>query len=220
MERIPFEAAPAHSSSFFLSFEGLEGAGKTTQVQKLKDYLISLGKQVRTFREPGGTVFGEGLRGLILQCKSPLPPIAEAYLFASSRAQLLDEKILPLLSRPDQVVIVDRYYDSSIAYQGFGRELGPQNIACIHQTPPLLYMPHLTFYLDIPCELSFARIKERGKSKDYFESENILFFQRISSGFNWCAQNYPHRMRRIQGNRSLDAVSKDVIDLLKEKLNG
>ena len=219
METTPFEVAPAHSSSFFLSFEGLEGAGKTTQAQKIQDYLISLGKEVSVFREPGGTAFGEALRDSILHRKSPLAPIAEAYLFASSRAQLLDEEILPRLSSPNQVVMVDRYYDSSIAYQGFGRELGPKTIALIHRFSPLHYMPHLTFYLDISCELSFSRMEEEGKVRDYFESQNILFFQRISSGFNWCVEHYSHRVKRIQGNRPLDAVTGDIIELLKKKFN-
>lgn len=218
MEKTPFALAPVHPSSYFLSLEGIEGAGKTTQGQKLQRYLTSLGKEVSIFREPGGTAFGEGLRHSILQCQKVLAPIAEAYLFASSRAQLLNEEILPRLTRPNQVVIVDRYYDSSVAYQGFGRELGPESIAWIHQRPPLHYMPHLTFYLDIPCQLSFSRMENRGKAKDYFESEKGQFFAKISSGFDWCTQHYAHRVKRICGDRPIPTVSREIINLIEEKL--
>ena len=138
---VPFTTAPAHPTSYFISFEGIEGAGKTTQAKRLQAYLSSLNKQVTLFREPGGTKFGEGLRQSILQCQEPLAAVAEAYLFASSRAQLLHQEILPQLQRPNQVVLLDRYYDSSVAYQGFGRNLGPETIAQIHQRPPLHYMP-------------------------------------------------------------------------------
>ena len=215
-----FCPAPTHSTSYFLSFEGIEGAGKTTQVEKLQKYLHSLEKQVTLFREPGGTEFGEGLRKSILNCKVPLAPIAEAYLFASSRAQLLQQKILPLLKRPDQAVIVDRYYDSSVAYQGFGRELGAETIALIHQSSPLHYMPHLTFYLHIPFQVSFSRMTNRGQTKDYFESQEELFFQKMAQGFDWCAQNYPHRVVRIEGNQSVDLVYKDVINTFRERWGG
>ena len=213
-----FTTIPSHPTSVFLSLEGVEGAGKSTQGMKLCQYLKSLGKEVTLLREPGGTVFGEELRKTILQCQKPLDPLAEAYLFASSRSQLMQEKILPLLKLPHQVVVVDRYYDSSVAYQGFARKLGPNIIENIHSNPPLSYMPHLSFYLKISMDLSLARMESREKPKDYFESQGQSFLATIISGFDWCAKHYPERVVTITGDGNVEQVSQHIQQVLDEKL--
>lgn len=104
------------TNSLLLSFEGIEGSGKSTQIKKLSEYLSSQGKKVYCFREPGGTTFGEKLRSAILNSETSIDPIAEAHLFASARAQLLAQEILPKLKQDNTVIILDRYIDSSIAY--------------------------------------------------------------------------------------------------------
>ncbi|MCY4643544.1 MAG: dTMP kinase [Bacteriovoracales bacterium] len=216
----PFTPAPAHPTSLFVSFEGVEGAGKSTQSEKLKRAMEEAGMEVSVFREPGGTPFGEGLRASILKCTNDLSPLAEAYLFASSRAQLLHQEILPRLQRPKQMVIVDRYYDSSVAYQGLGQGLGPHLIAHIHGRPPLHSMPHLTFYLDTPLELGLSRMEERGQIKDYFESREKTFFEKIVCGFDWCARHYPERIVKIQGDREIQDVGQEIQRLCRDRLHG
>lgn len=214
----PHIPIPCHKSSFFVSFEGAEGSGKSTQGKKLCRYLKSFGKKVTLLREPGGTVFGEKLRRVILQYPKPLNPLTEAHLFASSRSQLIHEEILPRLELPHQAVILDRYYDSSVAYQGFSGGLGPEAIEAIHFTPPLCYMPHLTFYLRIPSSLSVARIESREKPKDYFESRGRSFFETIIAGFDWCAQNYPQRVVQVAGDQDVHQVNQEIQTILHDRL--
>ena len=138
--------APAFPGSFFLSFEGIEGAGKSTQITRLKKYLEEEKKyRVLILREPGGTPFGEKLRQAILENKTEISPLAEAHLFASSRSQLLTEVILKELSIPNTVIICDRYIDSSIVYQGHARGLGVAEVLEIHNIFTLNVTPFLLF---------------------------------------------------------------------------
>ncbi|CBW26651.1 putative thymidylate kinase (dTMP kinase) [Halobacteriovorax marinus SJ] len=206
---------PAFPGSFFLSFEGIEGAGKSTQIISAKEYLESQGFRVLILREPGGTPFGEKLRQAILNSKSELEPISEAYLFASSRAQLLTEVTLKELNTPGTVVIYDRYLDSSIAYQGIARGLGVDNILNIHNVFPLNLIPHKTFYLKISTETSFGRQRVRNAPKDYFESRGKDFYDNLVQGYELSCELFPERISVIDGNRSLDDVFADI----KEELN-
>ena len=119
-------------NGLFLSFEGLDGSGKTTQISKTKEWLENKNWNVMVLREPGGTVFGEKLRSAILETQEDIDPLAQAMLFASSRAQLLSKKILPFLSNKNHCVILDRYIDSSIAYQGYAAGLGMETITQLH----------------------------------------------------------------------------------------
>jgi len=138
-----------HPSSFLLVFEGIEGSGKTTQIQFTREFLESIGYTVTNLREPGGTQFGEKLRSAILESQTQIHPLAEAHLFASARAQILFEKVLPLLAQEKNVVILDRYFYSSIAYQGFARKLGADKIEQIHSVEPLSLRAKKCFYLKI-----------------------------------------------------------------------
>lgn len=203
------------TNSKFLSFEGIEGSGKSTQIQLLKKELEKLGKTVHILREPGGTTFGENLRSAILESKNALHPQAEAYLFASSRAQLLFEKILPILNLTDQVVILDRYIDSSIAYQGMARGLGARNILETHLKAPLNILPHKTIYLSIDLETSLERQAIRGNEKDYFEKEQTDFYQKLIDGFNLSATVFPNRIITIDGSADLGTISAKILNSLK-----
>lgn len=201
---------PSSPSSYFLSFEGIEGSGKSTQLKNLKSYLEGLEYRVIILREPGGTAFGEKLRGAILASEEALHPIAEAYLFASSRAQLLNQVILKELSIKKTVVICDRYIDSSIAYQGHARGLGTETILKIHELPPLNSLPHQTYYLDIDLQTSFERQKARGNEKDYFESESKKFYQKLIQGFQEASRIFPDRIKVINGHLEEERVSADI----------
>jgi len=157
---------PPAAKGLFISFEGIEGAGKSTQIKLLTEKLEKQGMNVLCVREPGGTRFGEKLRQAILHSTKPLHPYSEALLFASSRGQLLHEKILPHLEKENSVIICDRYIDSSLAYQGLAREFGMDKILQIHSHSPLTTLPHLTFYIQISVECSFERQTTRNEEKN------------------------------------------------------
>ncbi|WP_372656196.1 dTMP kinase [Halobacteriovorax sp.] len=207
--------SPAFPGSFFLSFEGIEGAGKSTQIVSAKDYLESQGFRVLILREPGGTPFGEKLRQAILNSTTELEPISEAYLFASSRAQLLTEVTLKELNTPGTVIIYDRYIDSSIAYQGIARGLGVDTVLNMHNVFPLNLIPHKTFYLKISTETSLGRQRVRNAPKDYFESRGKDFYENLIAGYDMSCELFPERISVINGNQSLELVFEDI----KEELN-
>lgn len=206
-------------NSYFITLEGIEGSGKSTQVQNIKNYFENNGYTVTLLREPGGTYFGESLRSVILNSNEKINPLSEAMLFASSRAQLLEQKILPKLKEPKNVVIVDRYIDSSFAYQGHARELGIDLIEDLHKHAPLNTMPDLTFYLKIDLNTSFKRQAQRGNNKDYFEKEKEEFYLKLIEGFDICAQKFK-RIKTIDATKSPDEVSHKIYSFLKEKIHG
>lgn len=196
--------------SYFLTFEGIEGSGKSTQIKKVKSFFEAQNKDVYIYREPGGTKFGEHLREAILKSDSPLSPMAEAHLFASSRAQLLFQEVLPKLDNENTIVLIDRYIDSSIAYQAVARGLGLDTILGLHQNPPLNVMPHYTFYLQIDLETSFERQKQRGHDKDYFEKENKEFYINLISGYKLCAEEFKNRIIVIDGKNDQQLVFEQI----------
>lgn len=213
-----FTESSNKNGSLFISFEGIEGSGKSTQIQYLKTYLEDKGHQVLVLREPGGSTFGEKLRSAILDSDTVISPLAEAHLFASSRAQLLSEKIMPFLEKKKSVVILDRYIDSSLAYQGIARGLGIQTILDIHAHSPLNILPNRTFYLKIDLETSQKRQAARGDAKDYFEKENHGFYQKLIQGFNEASALFVKRIKVIDGQKSLTevqtAISKSIDEIL------
>ena len=202
----------------FLSFEGIEGCGKTTQIDLITNHLKNNNIfKVQQFREPGGTMFGEKLREAMLSSGSKVSPLAEAHLFASSRSQLLDQKVLPLLDTKKNLVIYDRYIHSSIAYQGYGSELGAATIMNLHQTYPLTIMPHLTLYLEIDVETSKMRQNLRSNKKDYFESKPSQYYDRLLHGFNYCKENFPS-FKTINGNQSQQDVFQDILKMINSEI--
>lgn len=209
---------PAYPGSFFLSFEGIEGAGKSTQIIKLKDYLEEKNFRVIILREPGGTSFGEKLRSAILSTKSPLHPLAETFLFLASRAQLLDEVTLKELAIPNTVVIYDRYLDSTLAYQGVARNIGIKTILEIHKSFPLNLIPHLTVYLKISLETSLQRQEKRDRDKDYFESQKNDFHKKLIEGYNSAAELFPQRIAVVNGERNEETVFNDIRALVNQIL--
>ncbi|MEC7275265.1 MAG: dTMP kinase [Bdellovibrionota bacterium] len=202
--------SPAFPGSYFLSFEGIEGAGKSTQIVKVRDFLEDKGFRVIVLREPGGTTFGEKLRQAILNSTHPIHPVAELHLFASSRAQLLTEVTLKELETPNTVVIYDRYLDSTLAYQGKARNLGFDTILKTHQSFPLNLTPHLTFYLRIPADLSHSRQKMRNAPKDYFEKQGQGFYDNLVAGYDEAAELFSDRILTLNGNQSVDKVFEEI----------
>lgn len=202
---------PETPGSLFLSLEGIEGSGKSTQIKEIEDFVKSKNLRVMTLREPGGTKFGEQLREAILKSETPLHPLAECHLFLASRAQLLKEKVLPFLLRPGSVVILDRYMDSTLAYQGKARKLGYETILTLHQHDPLNLLPHRTYFLDIDLKTSHERQKLRGNEKDYFESEKSEFYQNLLDGYRELSELFSERILKINAEKSPSEVTKEII---------
>lgn len=218
LELIQKFRSPEFPGSFFVSFEGIEGAGKSTQIARLKDYLEKKNYRVLILREPGGTFFGERLREAILNAKTELHPLAEAHLFASSRTQLLTEVTMKELSTPNTVVIYDRYLDSSLAYQGVARGLGAREILEIHSQFPLTLVPHVTFYLKITPETSEKRQKMRNAPKDYFESRGMNFYRDLVKGYDLASEIFSDRILTLDAEKSFDQVELDIQDAMNKVL--
>lgn len=204
--------------SFFISFEGIEGSGKSTQIERAEIYLKSLGFEVYRFREPGGTVFGEKLREAILHSSTPLDPMSECHLFLSSRAQLLKEKVLPLLEKPKTIVLLDRYIDSTLVYQGVARQLGFEKVLTLHQFAPLNLLPHVTIYLQIDLKTSMERQAVRGNQKDYFESEAESFYRSLIQGHDELLTLFPQRIVNIDAKKDIENVAQQVKEALHSRL--
>ncbi len=204
--------APETPGSYFLSLEGIEGSGKSTQILATEKKLKEKGYRTLVLREPGGTEFGERLRDAILNSKVSLDPLAECHLFLASRAQLLKEKVLPFLLHPKSVVILDRYIDSTLAYQGKARGLGLSTVLTLHQYHPLNLVPHRTYFLDIDLETSLERQRKRGNQKDYFESEQTEFYQKLIDGYREVGALFNDRILIIDAQADELKVSQKIVD--------
>lgn len=207
-----------HKTSLFLSLEGIEGSGKSTQIKFIQDFLEKNHMRVINLREPGGTELGEKIRDIILTSTSKITEISELYLFAASRAHLLNTIILPELQKEKTVVIADRYFDSSLAYQGMARALGVDTVIKAHEVYPLNIMPDITFYLAIDLETSFQRQDKRGQLKDYFEKENHAFYQKLIKGYEKANDLFKDRIVKIDATQSSEKVSHQIEYFLKKKL--
>lgn len=211
--------SPETPGSLFISLEGIEGSGKSTQIKEIESYFSHKKMRVLTLREPGGTQFGEKLRESILNSTTPLHPLAECHLFLASRAQLLEEKILPHLLMPGSVVILDRYIDSTLAYQGKARRLSYETVLTLHQHDPLNLLPHRTYFLDINLETSMERQAKRGNSKDYFESQKQEFYQNLIDGYRELCGIFPNRILKIDASRDENAVSAIIREDLESLIS-
>ena len=200
-----------------ITFEGIDGCGKSSQAQLLADRLSAQGIETLLLREPGGTSLGERLRGLLLEAKHEhgLDHAAELLLFAASRAQLMHEVIEPALRR-NAVVICDRFTDSTVAYQGHGRGLPLTAVKGINDLATGGIVPDLTFLIDVPLEVAIERRK--GMGDDRMESESRLFFGHVISGYMTLAQQHPDRVHVINGNDAKETIHQTVMRLVEYEL--
>jgi dTMP kinase len=205
----------------FISFEGMDGSGKTTQVNLAADYLRKRGYEVLLTREPGGTTVGDRIRAILMDKETEqLNPRAELLLFNASRAQLVDEVIRPHLARGG-VVICDRYIDSSIAYQGYGHGIDLQYVidAVTIATDGLL--PELTVYLDITPEEGLKRRASAslfGEEFTRIDAMALEYHQRVYRGYTEIGQSQPERWLRVDAAQPPEQVHKDVLKALKQRL--
>ncbi|HVQ65263.1 MAG TPA: dTMP kinase [Terriglobia bacterium] len=202
----------------FVSFEGIEGCGKTTQIALLSEALSRRDISHSVTREPGGTAVGEGIRRILLHSETiHLTAAAELLLFYASRSQNILEKIEPSLAR-GEVVICDRFYHASMAYQGYGRGIPIEFIEKLTDLVCGERRPEITILLDIEPEVGLARARSRNskRSEDEgrFEMEEIPFYTRIRNGYLELAARESNRIQIVAANRSIDAIHKEILEIL------
>lgn len=199
----------------FITFEGPEGSGKSTQAQRVIERLQAAGCRVLSAREPGGTRTGEVIRNILQHdlAGEPICPETEVLLFAASRAQLVRTRIAPALAEGTWV-ICDRFMDSTTAYQGYGRGFDVERMIAINEFAVGPTVPDLTLLLDLDVGASLGRARarntERGLQHDRFEREETAFHERIRAGYLELARRWPQRFRIIDTDRPMDAVAADI----------
>jgi len=195
----------------FITFEGMDGSGKSTQHKLCGEYFKSLGREVVSTRDPGGTELGCKIREILLHHDGKIADYCELFLYLADRGQHIEEKIMPALTQ-GKVVICDRYVDSTAAYQGFARGLDVEQIFMLNNIVAKSVMPDLTFVFDVDLETSQARV---GKNKDRLESEGLEFHLKVKNGFLKLAEIYPERIKVINANLPVEQVFEQVTSILK-----
>ena len=212
------DAASANSPGRFITLEGGEGAGKSTQIQVVKDYLEARGIDVIVTREPGGTPVGQEIRNLLVSGdKDKWSPLSETLLILADRAAHLEQVIRPALA-DGKYVVCDRFFDSTRAYQGIAGGLGLEIIHNLQQPVLGTTLPDVTLLLDIDPEKGLSRAQERGGDLR-FESKTLAYHQTLRQAFLDFAKQEPERMVVIDADRDIEAVSTDIITVLGERLD-
>lgn len=203
-------------AGLFISFEGIDGVGKSTQIELLLEHLNSLGRKTLRTLEPGGTELGVEIRHLLLHRKGEVSPRAEALLYAADRAHHVATKVRPALVEGTDVII-DRYLDSSVAYQGAGRELDATEIRNLSLFAVQGLLPNLTILLDLDAGASLARRSKTGQEPDRLEREKVDFFEAVRQGYLDLAAAEPERFFVVDATQTIDqmaAVIKNRVDEL------
>ena len=217
MRRTTEETITDMTRGLFITLEGGDGAGKSTQIRNIKEYFETKGYSCVITREPGGTAIGEKLRDILLYSSGKeMDPITEMLIFAAQRAQHVAEFVKPALERGD-IVICDRYVDSSIAYQGYGRELG-EKVAIVNGYATTGLKPDITFWMDLDPEQGRARVARAGEL-DRLEQEQLDFHYRLYDGYRALAEAEPERIKRIDASRSIDEIRDTIYSYLDNLVN-
>jgi dTMP kinase len=198
----------------FITFEGADGCGKTTQLNLLRDYLVTKGYDVVITREPGAKGLGEKLREILLNYDGEVSNRCESFLFLADRAQHIDTIVKPAVGE-GKIVLCDRHTDSTVAYQGYGRQLNLDQIKMLNEIAVNGTKPDLTYVFDVDIETSMQRV---GKSRDRMENAGKEFFNRVRSGYIQIANSEPSRVKVINSARSIDEVFSDVVKICDELL--
>ena len=208
----------------FITFEGGDGSGKTTQLKALESYLIARGKSCLSTREPGGTSLGELIRQVLLEVsKQPITSPTELFLYLADRAQHIHEVIIPALEQ-GKIVLCDRHTDSTLAYQGYGRGIDLGLLRSLNDIASQGIKPDLTLLFDCPVEIGLSRTARRqshtasGRNEDRFEREKIEFHERVRAGFLELARAEPNRFRIIDAARSATEVGQEIKNIIDREL--
>lgn len=199
----------------FITFEGIDFAGKTTQVNLLKEYLSGKNYNVVALREPGGTPLAEEIRKFLLDKNNMLNPITELFLFESARSDLVSKVIIPALNS-EKIVVCDRFCDSTLAYQGYGRALPLDFVEDCNKKASQGLKPKITFFIDISIDVVIARGQRR--DNDRFENEGAEFINKVIEGFRIIAKNNPERIYKIDGNQSIEDIHSEIIKVVSLNL--
>ena len=201
----------------FISMEGPDGSGKSTQLELIKKYLEEKGYEIIITREPGGTRISEAVREIILNKEyTEMGYMTEALLYASARAQLVTEVIKPAIES-GKAVISDRFVDSSAVYQGMARGLGVENVYKINEFAIQGMMPDLTIHLDLPAKVGISRKKDQ-KELDRMEMETLDFHEKVAEGYRKLASLAPDRIYTIDATQSVETINKLIIEKIESKL--
>ncbi len=201
----------------FITFEGPDGSGKTTISQHIHNELVKLGYPVIYTREPGGIDIAEQIRQVVLDPKNTAMDVkTEALLYAASRRQHFVEKILPALKQ-NQIVLCDRFIDSSLAYQGHGREIGVDAVLAINEFAIEGHYPDLTIYLDLSAQGGLKRIRHR-HYLDRLDQESEAFHRRVVEGYQQVVQSFPERIVRVDASQALNKVKKKTLQVVLKKV--
>lgn len=206
-------------AGFFITLEGIEGSGKTTQQKNISSYLTAQGEKVLLTREPGATRLGEQIRNILLDPDwVEMTSRAEILLYAADRAQHIEEVVRPALAE-DKIVISDRYYDSNIAYQGYGRGLDVEMVKQINNWAVNYLTPDLTILFDLPVEVGLSRVYARSSDKqgDRLEREKLSFHKRVRRGYLQLAENLD-RFIIVDADRPSNQIKTELNEILKERL--
>lgn len=198
-----------------ISFEGGEGAGKSTVIKMLAQVLSDEGLDVVCTREPGGNSISEQIRNIIVsKDNTAICDETECMLYAASRAQLIHENIKPLLAT-SKTILFDRFVDSSYVYQGFVRGLGIERVKQINEFATAGFMPNVTIVFDIEPELGFKRITENNRSTNRLDLEGLEFHKKVRRGYQMIASLYPERIKVVDASKTPEEVLEDVLEILK-----
>lgn len=201
----------------FITFEGLDASGKSTQAELTRARFLEYGKKVVYIREPGGTHLGEKIREILLDVQNSIDPVAEVFLFSAARAQLVREVIRPALAR-HEIVICDRYVDSTTTYQGYGRKIPMESIHAVNRLAIAEVLPDLTFFIDIPIDEIERRQKTAGKITDRMERSGRDFFERTRQGYIELSESC-NRLKVIPGERSPDTIFSEIWSIIEKELH-
>lgn len=203
------------SKGLFISVEGTDGCGKSTQIPMISKYLENKGYVVNILREPGGTITGEKIREILLDpVNTDIRDMTEILLYAAARAQIMQEKIKPYLLA-GEIVICDRFIDSSLAYQGYGRKVDINVIIDINKIALDGVMPDITLFFDIPPDIAMKRRLSTGYT-DRIENESIEFHRRVYEGYKALAYRFKDRIKTINAQKTVDEVFNEIIIYLEE----
>jgi dTMP kinase len=204
-------------AGLFITMEGSDGAGKTTQIEKLKDYLSSKGYDIILCREPGGTAISESIRNIILNKEfTEMSYMTELLLYASARAQLVEQVIKPAL-KENKIVICDRFVDSSAVYQGIARGLGIKLVYEVNKYAIGDTFPDITILLDISGQTGIKRKKNQGEL-DRMELEAAEFHDKVADGYRMLADIYTDRIKKIDGTQTIDIIHNQIADIVDQVL--